>query len=64
MLDPTQDGCRWLNCLIEGDPIVFQILVGHNSLVGPLKELVKTTRALDTKDPHALELYKVSAIAK
>lgn len=64
MLEPTLDGSRWLNCLIEDDPIVLQILVGHNSLVESMKELVKTTRARDTKDPHALELYKASVIAK
>lgn len=64
MLDPSHDG-RWLNCLIEGDAIVFPVSVGHTCLVDSLKELVKTQRALDTvKDPHALELYKVSAIAK
>ena len=65
MLGPTPDDSRWLNCLIEGDPIVFAIPVKPDCPVSHLKLLVKIERALDTlKDPHVLELYKVSDFDK
>ena len=62
---PSQDGSRRLNCLIEGESIVFPVTVGHDCVVGELKEKIQEKRAMDTlKDvgPHTLELWKVSTI--
>jgi hypothetical protein len=65
MLDPTKGSC-WLNCLIQGETLVFPVSVVPSWPVGYLKELVHSNRALDTtsglKDPHVLELYKASPI--
>jgi hypothetical protein len=61
---PIQDSSRHLNCLIEGESIVFSVTVGHDCLVSDLKEVIQGERTPDTlKDPHPLELWKVSAIA-
>ena len=65
MLDtpvPSQNGSRKLNCLIEGETIVFPVTAGRDWVVGELKEAIHSKRALDNlKDAHALELWKVSA---
>jgi hypothetical protein len=56
---------RKLNCLIEGESIVFQVTVERDWGIGPLKELIQSKRTLDTLkdvDPHTLELWKVSTI--
>lgn len=61
----TNDKSRELNCLIEGESIVFVVPVGHDYKVSHLKEAIKGKRAQDTlKDvgPHILELWKVSAL--
>ena len=61
----SQDGSCRLNCLIEGESIVFVVTVGHDCVVSDLKEKIQRERAMDTlKDigPHTLELWKVSAI--
>jgi hypothetical protein len=68
MLDtpvPSQDGSRRLNCLIEGESIIFPVTVERNWVVGDLKKEIKRERALGTLkdvDPHTLELWKVSVI--
>ena len=68
MLDtqvPSQDGSRRVNCLIEGESIVFPVTVGRDWVVGELKEAIQSKRVLGTLkdvDPHTLELWKVSAI--
>jgi Crinkler effector protein N-terminal domain len=64
---PSQDSSRKLNCLIEGESIVFSVTstVGHDWNVSELKEAIQSERALGTLngvDPHTLELWKVSAI--
>ena len=54
-----------LNCLIEGEYIVFVVPVEQNDVVSELKEFIQSKRALDSLkdvDPHTLELWKVSAI--
>ena len=54
-----------LNCLIEGEAIVFLVDVVRNIAVSGLKEAIQSKRILDSlKDvgPHTLELWKVSAI--
>ena len=64
MLDTPDGSCR-LNCLIEGESIVFVVTVGRDCVVSDLQEVIQSKRALDTlKDvgPHTLELWKVSAI--
>jgi hypothetical protein len=61
---PSQIGSCQLNCLIEGESIIFVVTVGCNCVVSDLKEVIQPKRALDTlKDvgPHTLELWKVSA---
>ncbi|KIM72228.1 hypothetical protein PILCRDRAFT_99398 [Piloderma croceum F 1598] len=61
----SQDGSCRLNCLIEGESIVFVVTTGHDCAVSNLKEDVQCKQAMDTlKDvgPHTLELWKVSAI--
>ncbi|KAF8224774.1 hypothetical protein L208DRAFT_469369 [Tricholoma matsutake] len=66
MLDtpvPSQDGSRKLNCLIEGECIVFSVTVGRDWNVGELKKEIKSERALGIlKDvgPHTLEMWKVN----
>jgi len=66
MLDapiPSPDGSSRLNCLIEGESIVFVVTVGRDCVVSDLKKVIQSKRALDTlKDRHTLELWKVSAI--
>jgi Crinkler effector protein N-terminal domain len=68
MLDtpvPSQDGSRKLNCLIEGETVVFPVTAERDWVVGELKEAIQSKRALGTLngvDPHTLELWKVSAI--
>jgi hypothetical protein len=55
-----------LNCLIEGEDIVFVVSVGLEDVVSELKKLIRE-RALDSLkdvDPYTLELWKVSAINK
>ncbi|KAM6493366.1 hypothetical protein JOM56_011500 [Amanita muscaria] len=57
---PSQDGSRRLNCLIEGESIVFPVTLGRDRVVANLKKEIKMERALDTlKDVHLLELWKV-----
>ena len=54
-----------LMCLIEGETIVFPVIAVRDGMVGELKELVQSKRALGRLkdiDPHTLELWKVSAI--
>ena len=54
-----------LNCLIEGEAIVFLVDVVRDIAVSGLKEAIQSKRILDSlKDvgPHTLELWKVSAI--
>jgi hypothetical protein len=54
-----------LNCLIEGEDIVFVIPVEPDDHVSKLKGAIQSERAMDSlKDvgPHTLELWKVSAI--
>ena len=54
-----------LNCLIDGESIVFPVAAKRDTKVGYLKEIIRSKRELDTlKDigPHTLELWKVSAI--
>ena len=54
-----------LNCLIEGEAIVFLVDVVRDISVSGLKEVIQSKRTLDSlKDvgPHTLELWKVSAI--
>jgi len=61
----SQDGSRRLNCLIEGESIVFVVPVGHDRDVNDLKKMIHREREMDTlKDvgPHTPELWKVSAI--
>ena len=62
---PSQDGSRRLNCLIEGEPIVFLVTVGRDCAVSELKKEIQGERAMDTLKNvgvHTLELWKVSAI--
>ncbi len=62
---PNQDGTLRLNCLIEGKSIVFVVTMKHDDMVSDLKKVVQSERALGTlKDvgPHALEMWKASAI--
>ncbi|KAF8344548.1 hypothetical protein F5887DRAFT_1283196 [Amanita rubescens] len=50
-----------LNCLIEGESIVFPVTLTHDCVVGEFKEVIQSKRAPDTlKDvgPHTLELWK------
>jgi len=54
-----------LNCLIEGEDVVFVVPVGPKDVVSGLKELIQSKQAqgsLKDVDPHTLELWKVSAI--
>jgi hypothetical protein len=54
-----------LNCLIEGEDIVFPVTMVCNDVVSDLKEFIQNKRALGILkdiDPHTLELWKVSAI--
>ena len=60
-----QDGSRWLNCLIEGEFIIFVVTVGHNCVISDLKEEIQRERAMGTLKyvgPHTLEQWKVSVI--
>ena len=62
---PSQDGSRRLNCLIEGESIVFSVTVGRHCVVSDLKEEIQKKRAMDTLkdvDLHTLELWMVSGI--
>jgi Crinkler effector protein N-terminal domain len=62
---PSQDGSRWLNCLIEDESIVFPVTVGRDRVVSDLKKEIQRERAmgiLKDIDPHTLDLWKVSAI--
>jgi hypothetical protein len=62
---PSQDGSRRLNCLIEGESIIFVVTAGHDWMVSDLNEDVQRKRAMDTLKnvgAHTLELWKVSAI--
>jgi hypothetical protein len=62
---PSQDGSRRLNCLIEGESIVFPVTVGRDCVVSDLKETIQGKRAMSTLkdiDPNLLELWKVSVI--
>ena len=64
---PSQDGSRRLNCLIEGESIIFLVTVGRDCVVSNLREEVQRERAvgvLKDVDPHTMELRKVSAINK
>ena len=59
------DASRQLNCLIEGESIVFEVIAERDCNVSALKKKIKSERELDTlKDvgPHTLELWKVSTI--
>jgi Crinkler effector protein N-terminal domain len=63
----SQDDSRQLNCLIEGEPIVFVDTVGLNCTISNLKRRIHMLRAMSTLkdvDPEALQLWKVSAIDK
>ena len=54
-----------LNCLIEGEDIVFPVTAVCDDDVSNLKQSIQRTRALDSlKDVglHTLEWWKVSAI--
>ncbi len=58
-----RDAPPLLNCVIEGESIVFPIAARRDYAVGEFKEVIQEKRALDTlKDAHTLELWKVSAI--
>jgi hypothetical protein len=62
---PLVHGSRQLNCLIEGESIVFPVTFTHDCVVGEFKEVIQSKSAPDTlKDvgPHTLELWKVSTI--
>ncbi|KAM6493831.1 hypothetical protein JOM56_010192 [Amanita muscaria] len=41
---PSQDGSRRLNCLIEGESIVFPVTMGHDCEVSQLKEAIQSRR--------------------
>jgi hypothetical protein len=69
MLDsvPSQDSSLRLNCLIEGESIVFSVTVGRDRVVRELKKFIQNERALGTLKvvgPHTLELWKVSAMGE
>ncbi|KAF8235696.1 hypothetical protein L208DRAFT_1160931, partial [Tricholoma matsutake] len=52
-----------LNCLIEGESIVFLVTVWHNCVVSNLKKKIKREQELGILkdiDPHTVELWKVS----
>jgi hypothetical protein len=54
-----------LNCLIEGEDIVFPVTVVCDDVVSDLKEFIQKSehwQFLKDVDPHTLELWKVSAI--
>src|SRR6266550_6120514 len=62
---PSRDGSLRLNCLIEGESIVFVVTMKHDDVVSDLKKVVQSERALGALKhvgPHTLELWKVSAI--
>ena len=62
---PSQDGSRRLNCLMEGESIIFLVTMGRDCVVSELKERIQGKRAMSTLkniDPNLLELWKVSAI--
>ena len=62
---PSQGGSHRLNCVIEGESIVFIVTVERGWAVSDLKKEIKRERAEDTlRDvgAHTLELWKVSAI--
>ena len=53
-----------LQCLIEGEDIVFPITAVRDDEVSDLKEAIQSKRALGGLkdiDPHTLELWKVGA---
>ena len=65
MSDGTQKSKFLLNCVIEGDDIVFPIFVEQDCLVGVFKKIIQSKRAmgiLKDVDPHTLTLWKVSTI--
>ncbi|KIL58918.1 hypothetical protein M378DRAFT_15183 [Amanita muscaria Koide BX008] len=50
-----------LNCLINGESIIFVVTIERDSVVSTLKEVIQSKRAmgiLKDTDPHALELWK------
>ena len=62
---PNQDDTLQLNCLIEGESIVFVVPVERNNVFSDMKEKIQNERDKDSLkgiDPHTLELWKVSAI--
>jgi hypothetical protein len=69
MVDPSaqnQDGSRELNCLIEGESDVFQVIMAIHEhwQVGNLQKEIKSTAAHTFKnvDAYNLVLCKVNAI--
>jgi Crinkler effector protein N-terminal domain len=52
---PSQHGSRQLNCLIEGESIIFTVFVGRDWNIRKLKKEIKKEREMDV-DPHTLEL--------
>lgn len=61
---PSQDSFH-LNCLIQGEDIVFLVSVPRDCVVSTLTKKIKKERELDTLGgvgPQMLELWKVSAI--
>ncbi len=61
----SQDDPPLLNCLIEGEYVVFPVALGCDYMVGQFKEVIKSKRVLDSLknvDAYTLELWKVSAI--
>ncbi|KAF8638667.1 hypothetical protein AX14_010170 [Amanita brunnescens Koide BX004] len=60
--DQNQDDSRELNCLIEGEPNVFQVIVAIHKKVGNLREEIQGKRERTTfkdVDHTALEPCKV-----
>lgn len=54
-----------LNCLIQGDCVVFPVRVECNLGVGGLKEVIQSKRAMGVLkdiDPHPMEVWKVRAM--
>lgn len=62
---PRQDDDWDLNCVIEGENIVFVVTVGCDIKVSNFKKAIQRERQksiLADVGPHTLELWKVSAI--
>jgi hypothetical protein len=60
-----QHRSRRLNCLIDGESIVFLVTAGRECVVSELKKAIQEERAMDTLKnvgAHTLELWKVSVI--